>query len=217
MTVECRVGAPGIERRECERPRTGESAVPLLTIAIVLALVLVGGIAALNLPLREVLPAAGTGTTARVEAVQSDSPAAGPEYYVSRSRSGLTASDPVQATSLEAREVVAEVVEGDSPLAGPEYYVSRSRSGTAGTAVEAVKSDSPLAGPAYWVGRLREDAACTAWSDTLARFHAAKRVEDPVNGASSVGEAAFYVAQYGAGDVSLVTRAGNLEESVCGI
>lgn len=191
MTIECRVGAPGIERRECERPRTGETTVPLLPIAVVLALVLVGGLAALNLPLRETLPVAGAGTTARVEAVRRDSPAAGPEYYVSRSRSESAlndASDPVQATSLGARAVAAE----------------------------AVESDSPSAGPAYWVGRSREDTTCTAWSDALSRFHAAKRVEDPVNGASSAGEAAFYVAQYGTGDGSMVTSADGLEESVCG-
>lgn len=164
MTAECRVGAPGIELRECERPRSRESVVPWLPIALVLALVLIGGLAIINLPVREALPGADVSAMARVEAVKTDSPLAGPEYWLSRSRLALGQ---------------AAAVESDSPLAGPEYLVSRSRSATerlpevASTSpsagpeslvfrsrlpmarLAAVESGSPLAGPEYWVSRSR--------------------------------------------------------------
>ncbi len=43
-------------------------------------------------------------------------------------------------------------------------------------------------------------------SDALARFHRAKPVDDPVNGASSLAEAEFYVAKYGADGLAGTAR-----------
>ena len=290
MSTECRVGALGVERRECERPRSGRSDVPLLPLAIVLALVLVGGIVLLNLPLAGTM-SAGVGTTVGEEATGLtaergasfdfvDHELAHAGGYVLRPVEARefalgNASDPVQATLMEAREV-GERALGASPLAGPEYLVSRSRArmpeeaeiarlrglsgpGAAsrarsdelvhlrGLMEAAVSSDavgaareaeiarlSGLSGPGA-ASRARSDElvhlrglmeaalssdaldgeTCSAWSETMARFHAAKRVDDPANGASSNGEAAFYVARFGSGDVGLLARAGSLRESVC--
>ena len=184
-------------------------------------------------------------STGRVAAVTTDSPLAGPEYWVSGSRSltpgeaeiarlrglsgpgvasaaGLSGGDEIVhlRSLLDAARIsgvidVARTAEANSnsPLAGPEYWVSRSRSRT--PALAEVDRSSPLAGPEYWIIRSRDATLCTAWSQALTRFHQAKRVEDPVNGASSAGEAAFYIAQYGASDPSLVTLEGTLRGSIC--
>ena len=48
--------------------------------------------------------------------------------------------------------------------------------------------------------------ASTISSDVLARFHRAKPVDDPLNGALSFAEAEFYVAKYGADVVASSTR-----------
>jgi hypothetical protein len=136
------------------------------------------------------------GTAGALAEVRTDSPLAGPPFYVSRAR-------------LDTSEAV-ETVTGNSPLAGPEFYVARSRMGTS-ELVEGVGSDSPIAGPAFLV----EDSTCAAWERALSRFHAAKRVADPANGASSASEAAFYVAQFGAGDAALLAAEGSVRDLVC--
>jgi hypothetical protein len=78
--------------------------------------------------------------------------------------------------------------------------------------VEGVRSNSPLAGPAFLV----ENSTCDALERALSRFHAAKRVVDPANGASSAGEAEFYVARFGADDVALVAAESSVRDVVCG-
>lgn len=49
-------------------------------------------------------------------------------------------------------------------------------------------------------------STCASRSNALARFHRAKPVDDPVNGAWSLAEAEFYVAQYGVADLPGTTR-----------
>ena len=58
-------------------------------------------------------------------------------------------------------------------------------------------------------------SACAERAEILARFHAAKPVEDPANGALSAGAAAFYVAHYGAGDAAIALSADGLGQAVC--
>jgi hypothetical protein len=58
-----------------------------------------------------------------------------------------------------------------------------------------------FAGPAYASGgELKASSECLVGSDALARFHAAKLISDPANGAMSLSESEFYVAQYGMAD-----------------
>ena len=231
MTADCRVGSIGIEQRNCERPSLGRWERLTLPTAVLLALVLMGGLVIINAPLMRTPPeadlpgnvAGDDGGVAVERGATFDfldhelehaggytlRPALGP---------GLTigdASDPVQVSSLDARKVVGTRRIDASPLAGPEYWVGRSRSGTAGVAEEAVRSGTSFVGPEYWVGLSQSGSRCKAWSEALARYHQAKPVQDPANGASSAAEAEFYVAQYGAGDASIAALEEDLRESVC--
>jgi len=227
MRTECTVSAIGIERADCRRQdaeRLKDFARRLGVPIAALTLVLIAAVVATGLSSEAPVPDAqasaalgGTpGSAARGErfAFLDRELAYGGGYglsLVGASRfSAGDASDPVQYTSLTQDGLVGAQGLSGSPLAGPEYWVAKARYGTAGALAE-VRTDSPLAGPAFLV----QDSTCAAWERALSRFHAAKRVADPANGASSASEAAFYVAQFGAGDAALLAAEGSVRDLVC--
>jgi hypothetical protein len=193
------------------------------------------------------------GMAAAAELESSESPAKGPEFWLTRSESrmvdefeeapsGGSALNGLEYWAHRARLRVAEAASG-SVLAEPEYWAYRSRLGAVEEVEGGASSESPLNGREYWANRARLKAAevvqgrassgspldgpefwaarsagdvskCTAWSEAVERFYMARPVEDPANGASSLSEAAFYVAKYGAGGATIVTRDG-VETYLC--
>ena len=81
------------------------------------------------------------------------------------------------------------------------------------SAVVLVVSLAVISMPAFALPGIETSiATCTTWSDTLSQFHRAKPVDDPLNGASSLTEAEFYIAKYGLESMAATERCEALSQ-----
>jgi hypothetical protein len=141
MTTECRAIPIGSERADCGREEVERLGQILVAVALV-AIVLIVGMAIVNLPTPGTLSDADVGAEISGVAVERGASFdfldhelehAGGYILQPAGASRLAigdASDPVQYTSLAAR-AAAEPKLGASPLAGPEYWLARSTEGSA--------------------------------------------------------------------------------------
>jgi hypothetical protein len=133
-------------------------------------------------------------------AMSAVSPAVGPEYYAGR---------------LALRAVGDKALSG-SPSAGPEFWARRMGRSSGALAQGANDGRSSMVGPEFWIAHSVSDLSkCLVWSEALDRFHLAKRVEDPANGALSLAQAAFYVAEYGADGAAIVSLDNGGDKVLC--
>lgn len=233
-----------VARLVSRRPRAGWRVVAILGLGLIVSILAgfllpTGGVLAApeddtlcRVCFSAVEPVRYTASDARADAArESGTSLKGPEYWLTRSGSRMyeVAEDTVNTVSpavgpeyYEARLVAlrgAEVEDralSGSPSAGPEFWARRTGRSSGSLAQGAIDGRSSLAGPEFWIAHSVSDLSkCLAWSEALDRFHLAKRIEDPANGALSLAQAEFYVAEYGADGAAIVALDNGRDKVLC--
>lgn len=226
MATECIVNSVGIEVGECRREEIGRVEQFVQRWALPVAIVMVTALLAV-LVLTS-LPSAGTVPEVR-QSVIGAAAARDPSFAFMDHELAYAGSYTVVPYVLLPRDARFDALDHELARAGgyrvrPNVLLPRGESFLFLDHELEHAGGYVLRGPTgMGIGEASDPvqarfliaSACAERAEILVRFHAAKPVEDPANGALSAGAAAFYVAQYGAGDPAIALSADGLGGAVC--